>query len=352
MSYPMVHPNVFMDNSIIKSIADEAYWTVSNDKKRPVNARILLKSGDVYNAKFDGEWPLVTLHELDANVDLQSVNRAYRLRARENRVIVIDVEPEAPEEMKQQALAFPAHFTELSRNGGVHLLIQVPEDLITDENRYLFDDLSVFKEPVPLEEGKASRGAFFEVLLNDHFVTFTKKMVTEKPTVDYAVDLEAKAKLQEFLASVVTLDEERKKQRELAKQYQIGMMENLVDKEKKKLIESFIHIKPFDRVRETSGRKTVTDYGGDHSRYEMSVASSIASHVIKYHALAKDTLSFRDMADELTEQDLAYASYLLVKEAIPYREKHDEIRDGLPWLLFTSKRAYEFIKAKKAQNSK
>lgn len=354
MQYPMVHPLTFSQNPLVQHLNKDPYWTVSDDNKRPVNARILLETEIAYNVKFDGEWPLVTLEELDANQNLQAVNRAYRLRARENRVIAIDVEPGAPESMKQEVLAFPAHYTELSKNGGVHLLILVPEDLITPENRYMFDDLSVFKEPVPKPEDpkEKPRDAHFEVLFNDHFVTFTKRMLTEKPCIDYNQDADAKATLATFLHNIVQMDKQRKKEREIAKEYRIGMMKNLIDEEKEKIIESFISIKPFDKAKEQADSKNASDFGGDHSRYEMSVANGLAFHTIRIHGLAKDTISFREMTESLTEQDLAYAIYLLLKESVPYRDKHDETRDGLPWLLFTGKRAYEYVKAQNAKRKK
>ncbi|MCR6108582.1 hypothetical protein HXA34_20040 [Salipaludibacillus agaradhaerens] len=349
--FPMVHPSIFIQNPLIKRLSKDPYWTVSDDNKRPVNARLLLDTGNTYNIKFDGEWPLVTLDELDADKNLQAVNRAYRLRARENRVIAVDVEPDAPESMKQEVLKFPAHFTELSKNGGVHLLILVPEDLINSENRYMFDELSVFKEPVPKpkDASEKPRGAHFEVLFNDHFITFTKRMLTQKPCVDYSQESEAKDMLARFLDNIVQMDKQRKKERELAKQYRIGMMKNIIDEEKEKMIKDFISIKPFEKAKEQAKNKSINDFGGDASRYEMSVANGIAFHTIRAHKLAKDTVSFRDIAEPLDEQDLAYAVYLLLKDVVPHREKHDEDRDGLPWLLFTSKRAYEYVQAQNAK---
>ncbi|PAE87769.1 hypothetical protein [Shouchella clausii] len=353
-TFPMVHPLTFIQNPLIRHLADDPYWTVSDDNKRPVNARLLLDTGKVYNVKFDREWPLVTLLDLDADPNLQAVNRAYRLRARENRVIAIDIEPNAPEHMKQEALEFPAHFTELSKNGGIHLLIRVPDDLINQENQYMFDELSVFKEPVPKPEDPTEkpRGAYFEVLFNDHFVTFTKRMLIDKPCVDYNQNPEAKNKLAHFLEGIVQMDKQRKKDRELAKQYRIGIMKSIINEEKEKAIESFISIKPFEEAKEQAESRNVSDFGGDSSRYEMSVANGLAFHTIRLHKLAKDTLSFKQVAEALTEQDLAYAIYMLLKEIVPYREKHDETRDGLPWLLFTAKRAYEYVKAQNAKRGK
>lgn len=346
--YPMVHPITFSQNPLVAHLANEPYWTVSDDEKRPVNARILLESGAVMNARPE-EDPMVTLHALDANKNLDAVNRAYRLRARENRVMMIDVEPDAPDSMKQNVLNFPSHYTELSKNGGVHAMILVPDDCINDQNRYMFDDLSVFKEPVPKGE---QRGAYFEVLFNDHYVTFTKKMLTHKPCVDYTQDAGAKDALVKFLANIVELDKQKKQEREIAKQYRIQLMDDFLDDEKEKLVSKFIGLSPFESARAQAEAKDINDFGGDGSRYEMSIANSLAYQVINTHSLIQDTQSFQDMATKLSHQDLVYAIYLLLKDAAPYREKHEEDRDGLPWLLYTSKRAFEYVKAQKANNAK
>lgn len=344
--YPMVHPLTFMQNPLIQALANDPCWTLSDIKKRPIHAKRFLETGVIENATFDERSPMVTLPELDAVRELEAVNRAYRLHARENRVIVIDVEPEAPDAYKRDVLHFPAHYTELSTNGGIHLLICVPEDCITDDNRYLFDDLSVFKEPVPKGQ---NRSAYYEVIFNDHFITFTKRMVTEKAPADFVNNAEQKAKLIGFLNNVVALDKARKLERERAKKYQVELFEGAITDKKKEIIQQFIDLKPFDVAKQQANEKQPSDFGEDLSRYEMSVASGLASHVLRIHSLAKGTQSFNQLANALKDQDLIYATYLLAKEVIPYRDKHEEIRDHLPWLMYTAKRAYEYIKANNAK---
>lgn len=351
--YPMVHPSTFISNPLIAKIADDKYWTVSDDEKRPINAVALLHDHTVKNVRFDEGWPLVSLKELDSDKMLEAVNRAYRLRARDNRVIVVDVEPVAPNAMKADVMNFPAHFTELSRNGGVHLLIEVPEDLITDTNRYMFEELSVFKEPVPkVPKGEKERPAHYEVLFNDHFITFTKRMATQKPCVDYATNPEAKEQLRAFLKQIEDLDLQRKKDREITKKYRIQMLDEQFTEEKKANINKFIGMSAFNATKQDLMHKTADDFGGDQSRYEMSVATTFAHSVLKYHKMAKDTLTLRTLAMSLRDQDLAYATYLLLKDAVPYREKHDEEREDLPWLVYTSKNAYEFAKGQRANRQK
>ena len=348
----MVHPSVFIQNPLIDKIADDENWTVSDDKKKPVNAKVLLATEQVVNAKFDGEWPLVSLRLLDSNIKLDAVNRAYWLQARKNRVIAIDIEPVASDLMKNYMIHFPAHYTEMSRNGGVHVILEVPESMINDENRYLFDDLSVLKEDVPKnEEGKELRPAHFEVLFNDHYVTFTKFMV-HKPYCDYENDSKARSALAEFLDTIVKMDKKRKEIRERIRQYKISMINNQITTEKKEAIEKFTGLLPFDNAKEQAEMKDPADFGGDLSRYEMSIASGLAYHTLRCHEGAKDTISYRELAESLTENDLVYAIYTMLEEVVPYRDKHDEERDGLPWLLFTAKNAYEFTRANTVKKKK
>ena len=353
---PMVHPSVFSQNPLIASMAQDANWTMSDMEKRPINARTFIDTGILENYTYDSIDPLVTLPELDSDPNLQAVNRAYRLKARQNRIIAVDVEPEAPLDMKLESLNMPAHFTELSMNGGVHLVIQVPEDCINDENRYMFDDLSVVKEVIPNDPATNKpyqRPAFYEVILNDHFVTFTKRMIVDKPCVDYNADPAAKEQLQRFLANLVSMDKERKKERELAKKFRIEMAEGKhLDPEKKQAIDRFIGLRFFDVAKQQAHEKQLSDFGEDSSRYEMAVANGIAYHTVKNINLAEDTISFRDLALSLSETEIIHAIYLLLRDVVPYREKHDEDREGLPWLLFTSKRAYEYVKAQNAKRQK
>lgn len=345
--YPMVHPLTFIQYPIIQYIANDKRWTVSDTNKRPINAKELLESGNIYGARDESE--LVTLYELDNNPNLQAVNRTYRLQARHNNVIMIDVEPEASNELKNQAFYFPAHYTELSTNGGVHLLIAVPQDLINDENRYLFEELSVFKEPVPKEENRPS---YFEVLFNDHYITFTKRAIIDKASVDYNTNPQAKQQLANFLNNIVQLDKERKEKRELAKSYQIDMFEESISKEKKEQIQKFINIRHLDPVKQRAIERDIGMYNEDLSRYEMAVATGIVGGVLRTSNLARTTITYRDMLSTFTEQDYVYASYLIMKDIIPYRDKHEEYRDGLPWLMYICREAYTYVISQQKTNRK
>lgn len=344
---PQVHEDFFMNHAIIQKIAHEEHWTVSDNEKQPVHAKDLLAENVIKPAHWRDGNPLVALTDIDRNPDFAFVNRAYRLHARDNRVIAIDVEPHAAIEMKQMVWDFPGHLRELSRNGGIHLLIEVPEDCIDDANRYLFNDLSVFKEPVPPGINHKST---YEVLFNDHYITFTKKLGFHLEATDFEQDPAAKAKLKSFLDNLVRLDAERREQRELMKQHRAELEEAKMTPEVKAALEMLLGLPPIEIARETVSAKTLEDYGGDASRYESSVASSYAHHIMKTHRMALQTISYKDQAKRLGENELIRGVYELLVDTVEYRPKHDEEREGYPWLLYVARNGYTFVKSQKARD--
>lgn len=348
--WQMVHPATFIQNPLIAKMANDKKWTLSDNKKIPIDARSYKNSNTILPAKVTNDSsynPLVTLTELDNDPNLQAVNRAYRLQARVNRIIVIDIEPEAPIEMKLNSLGFPAHFTEQSRNGGIHLLIQVPESLINDSNRYMFDNLSVFKEPVPkpVNPNEKQRPAHYEVLFNDHFITFTKKMDTIKPCADFENNPIQRKQLEDFLAMIVELDTERKKQRELMKENRIKMISTSLNETTLENIQQFIGIEAMQVEIESLKQKTAEHFGNDNSKYEISIANKAARHTIRTLNQAKQTISFRTLANTFDSKSTIFIIYEILKDVLPYRNKHDEEREHMPWLLYIAKDAYEYILA-------
>src|SRR5699024_2046810 len=124
--------------------------------------------------------------------------------------------------------------------------------------RYMFEDLSVFKEPVPDGE---DRPAHYEVLFNDHYITFTKRAATQKPTVDFNTNQEAKNKLVQFLQNIVHLDKERREKRELAKSHQIDVYLDSITDEKKVQIDEFIHMQYLNPVKQRATERDSSTYG-------------------------------------------------------------------------------------------
>lgn len=326
-----------IQNKLVQQLANEKQWTVSDKEKKPVDARYLLDTNNVRNARvLDDPYPLVTLHELNESPNLIHTNRAYRLQSQNNNIIVIDVEPHADKDMLMMSKNFPAHYTEISRNGGVHLLIEVPERIKNAENSYLFDTVVV-----------KNKAGDMEVILNDHFITFTKRIVTDKPIADFENNPEQYAQLEKFLANIVKMDEEAKIDRELKRQMAVEFTDENLDVDTiNKVIKSLPFSEFIERQKEKDP-KSFTDKKGspDWSRYEGSISTACAGHIFRFTKNLKSTVVLKDTFGHLTENDWIYASYLMLKEIVPTRDKHTEVREGMPWLLFNSQSAWQFILA-------
>lgn len=334
--YPQFSTDTLMKYQIIQKIADDERWTISDKKKRPVDAKHLLETYEVRHARvYDDPYPLVNLHKLNADENLAETNRAYRLQAQNNRIIIIDIEPKASVELRQFALDFPAHLTEISTNGGVHLMIELPEKVITPENEYILTS-TVIKSPDDT----------FEIICNDHYITFTKKFVLDKPAADYINNEDDFKRLESFLANIVEMDAEAQENRELKKQMAIEFDDSDINLEGiEKLLDSTSFIDFMDRQSEKSPK----DFNNDQSRYEGSVATACAGHVFRFVQNLEDTQVLKHTFAHFTENDWIYAAYLMTKFVIPEREKHLEIRDGLPWLLYNAQSGWTFIRAKEEQ---
>lgn len=329
----------FMKNPVIQFMADDQNWTISDKKKRPVDAKHLLATYEVRNARvYDEPYPLVDLHTLNADENLQETNRAYRLQAQHNNIIVVDVEPEADEELLYFAKDFPAQLTEISTNGGVHLVLAVPDKAINKDNEYLFKTTAI-KSP----------NDDFEILANDHFITFTKKLVLDKRVADFKNNEEDFIRLKDFLANIVEMDKEAQEERKLKQQLAVDFDDSDLNIDSiHKLLESNGFVDFMNRQEE----KEPSDFNNDLSRYEGSVATACAGHVHRFVKKLPKTQVLKETFAHMTENDWIYTAYLMAQYIIPERSKHDEYRDGLPWLLYNAKSGWTYIQAKNEQEKK
>lgn len=332
-TYPRYSNDILMKYQIIQEIANEERWTISDKKKRPVDAKHLLETYEVRPARvYDEPYPLVSLHRLNEDVNLSETNRAYRLQAQHNNIIVIDIEPKASKELREFALDFPAHLTEISTNGGVHLFIKIPDKILNEDNKYLLTS-TVIKSPDDT----------FEIIANDHYITFTKKFVLDKPAADYDNNPDHYRRLESFLNNIVEMDREAQEERELKRQIAIEFDDSDLNTD---LIEKLLESKSFTNFMERQGEKSPVDFKNDLSRFEGSVATACAGHVYRFASTLDQTQVLKHTFADMTENDWIYTAYLMAKHILPEREKHTEIRDGLPWLLYNAQSGWTFIRAK------
>lgn len=344
---------IFSQNPLIKTIANDKNWTVSDINKRPVDARYLLDYHQVRNASLLSDpYPLVTLNELNTNENLQAVNRAYRLSALENRIFMIDIEPKTNDETLLKWAQFPAQYTEVSKNGGLHLLIQVPESLITPENQYLFNEITVIRDGDNNE---------VEFLFNRHYITFTKRIPLDKPSIVYTENSVEYLRLQALLDHIVYIDKDAKAARALAQEVAVDFQEQNLNMD---YINAQLQPRYPDNTTTCIYHTTLgysnflerlpklEDCKNDPSLYEFNTAREFIKQIITtigslIHA-GTSSITYYEEKDHIlsfNENDIIYLAYRYCQETLPYREKHDEYRNNMIWLLYTCSNAYNRVKA-------
>ena len=180
--------------------------------------------------------------------------------------------------------------------------------LVFDKPNTTYQDILYGKPAIKEKHG------WYEVLLN-HYVTFTGKVC--EPSADCIfTDISEFNKLFDELASQTkirhTMDINTD---DLPKLEDIPQYENIVD-----------------LISKANYNKTIKDFHDDNSAYEFGI---IGFYYKKLNMLLGVT---KYANHEYTPQERIVLLNAIVTDIIPYREKHETVRDGLPWILYTCKR--------------
>lgn len=288
----------FYENSFIKQIANSQKWTVSDKNKRPIDMHALIHEQKVWGMAFDrGYNPLVDLQTLCETIP-SATNNAYYLDALVDKFVVLDIEPKCPEHIKQKFLELPYIYGEVSMSGhGIHLVFELPEKIIE-----CYPDAKM-KLALKEEHG------YYEVLLN-HMITFTRKMIPPSPQKE---NISVFENIFELLAM--------KAKPSSAATDQVVITEINTD-----------DIPYFDKLitplkAQIYGKKP-EDFYGDMSKYEFGATG------FYYRALEKLLKNNKYKDHEYTDEEKALILYSVTKEKIPFREKHEQVRNDMPWLLY------------------
>lgn len=260
--------------------------------------RVLIDECDIAGAKYTDARSLVTLDEL-RNALPTATNNAYYLDALVDNIIILDIEPKCPDDIKQELLKLPYIYGEISMSGkGYHLVFHLPDN---------FYNFPVATQKVVMKE----EHGYYEILLN-HWVTFTRNMIAPAPQ-DAAKD-----NFEQFFAKIASV------QKEVVR----GVID-VTDLEPddfpfKDDILGLLMRQPY--------YKTISDFSDDHSRFEYAFIG-----FLYYKLRCILNVSRIKNAHNYTDTEKAWMLYLVAKERLPYRSKHDESRDGLPWLLYTAR---------------
>lgn len=339
----------FAQNPLIAELSNYPYWTASDPKKMPIDMRHFLNTKTIRPAKLsDDSRPLVTLHAIDSDPNMEGVNRAFRLSARLTRAFMVDVEPKASDETLKKWAKWPAQYTEVSKNGGLHLLIQIPESFMDDELEDALNSL------IQLKHGDSNE---VEFLFNDHYITFTKRMMTDKTSSDFTSDYDKEA-LERLIAFIKSLATQKRLYDEAKINYALDndphdnelvrqQLDLISDAGSINLAYASVHNNPmFDKYL-----PSLEDCNNDLSLFEDLTLRHIMRGIIYgvgralLDPIGNATIIKENRFNEYTEQDLIDLTYLYGLEFIEHRPKHDESRSGLPFLLSRAKRTYEVLKS-------
>ena len=302
----------FINHPFIQSIADNPKWTIStlvDGKKKPLDMGFLMTENRLKGASPYEAQSTTTLYAVDnffKQFDKVPSNHTYFLDVMLDNFVVLDIEPECPDEIKAKLLKTPYIYADLSLSGkGYHLIFKTPPNFL---------DYPAAIEKPALKDGNG----WYEILLN-HAFTFTHKML---PDAD-----------ETHTESFNEIFENLAKQAKETRSTNIKIQE--IDKPETRFADKILEFltkaalqykkKPEDFLHDEGKQRGKPDIG----KWEFAYISYM------YWKL-RAILKVQSIAQEHTynEDEKAYFLYEVAKQVIPFREKHTTYRQNLPWLYF------------------
>ena len=319
----------FYENKAIKSIANKKKWTVSSTKqvgkirsKMPLDVVEFLNTGKISGAKFFNENSLVDLNTLIkelSNENRYTANNTFYLDTKEDDLIVLDIEPSCPKDLKEKLIHMKALYKEKSMSGkGYHLVFKKPKN---------FNDYITATKKAAVSDSNG----YYEILIK-HYVTFTRNTIETEYENDYTIEElwdELAPNAKNMKRTYFDMSEEKPKI-----ELEDLIMTSLINKEYKKTPKDF--------------RRKDGSY--DMSKYEFGLLG------FYYYTLENILdLAYFKKQHKYTKEEKTWIIYEIARKKLKYRPKHDELREDLPWLLWYSKlvvesSVYEENKKQKKRN--
>lgn len=312
----------FYGNPHIRALAGARRWTVSTQEpteqfrtKTPIDMRCLLDGGTglkgqplapgtLRGAFATDETCLVPLTEMSVRFPNAS-NVALYLRSAVDGYTVLDIEKDCPPEEAARLLSVPgALYSEVSMSGrGFHLLMPVPANTA---DHPIGATKRVLKHPQ----------GWWEVLM-EHWVTFTRRPIPDDLAAQMAALAPAQPPTWEQVWAEVAAEA-------------VPNATVTVDIEHE--APDIPHADALVRSIVGSGHgRTMAAFGHDTSRFEFAV---LGVYWVRLEKILS-TLAFPPGTDveSFTDSARAWLIYRAAVHALPHRDKHDETRNGLPYLL-------------------
>lgn len=302
-------------------------WCVSKDKT-PLDI-YALKKGREWGASFKRS------HSAYGNFDQAcEISSSYGhpitlfVDSQEQAIYMIDIEKTCPQEIRQAIL------TGLKDN------ILYIERSLSGKGFHLMVDLGL---PIDLRTIKYKQ--WFEILANHHCTFTLSKVDYDTAFNEYIYDNEVITDDNKDVELVQALNNGMS-----PKDFyeQIGVIRNI----------KFVTSGEIDVYKQAAGTfdgrhadlfgilcdvvydKTVDgDFFGDYSRYEFGYASKL-HYTAKRASINMIDANANYYNLNLTKEQEIMLVYMVLKQMLPPRQKHNELRNGLPWLLYTSQMVY------------
>lgn len=289
----------FYNSEFVKKCGPNRRWTVSNNKKVPIRMDVLDERGEMKNL-VDYTYPSLDSLEECLRIIPNAANHTYVLNAIVDGYVVLDIEPTCPDDIKKKLLAMPYEYGEISMSGkGYHLVFPMP--------KCIYDYPDAVQKKAMQEKNK-----YYEVHLA-HNITFTRNAIPDSPGTEPFEPLfkELCAEQKPSASCNFEIDEEEP---------EIPLKDLLISTVKKY----------------TKYNKTPEDFPNDKSGYEFGLMMFIAKKI----SFVTATAPFQRTGHVYTDNERAWLIYLIAKDMIPYRKKHDShFINGLPYLLHSAMNA-------------
>lgn len=311
----------FYDNTLIKLLSHKPKWTISATKgdyrKMPVNFKEVeqaLTDGQtqVHGANYQKADQMTTLDHL-LKVLPDAVNHAYYLDSEIDGIVVLDIEKECPDEIKQRFLRLPYLYAEHSLSGtGIHLICKLPNN---------WDQFPEYHNKVKLRQ----KYGWYELLLK-HWVTFTRNSI--EPLTSPGTDPEH--------YTIANVYADLCHQTEVSQSIKATPIGDRPDIPQEKRIIAILQDEKYNKKLTDFPQKDKyghlrTDRPGDYSAYEFGYTSYM------YHRLQNILQTFPSLSKiKYTKKQLIYLLSDIMKQKLPYRPKHDTYHLGMPWLIYNA----------------
>lgn len=310
-------------NPVFQVLGKYPRWTVSTKEKQPFSLKRTMRTCRFSLACCDAD--LMTLDKVEQNFPNEN-KICYHVNAFDDGIVVLDIEPTCPDDVKQELFKLPDLYRETSMSGkGVHMILPFRYQTLCDNMPKI---KSVMKE----------KHGWYELLLS-HYVTFTGKTLQHNNTTqdpDFNADI-----YDNFLI-------------ELAKQHQESIDYRSISEwdadHETTHLEHIMTRSCVDYYGQSYNKSLETDFNGDNSRYEASIGVTLAFYLknryMNSEAFVRFCKSHQIDPNSVDDNLLTYAIYNAYQVLLKHRAKHDTIRNHRPWLFYQAEYAINYANIK------